>query len=194
LPRDVQKVFVSATNQPKSNSIARKMCGEIIEIHAGSNKISKKIEHIFIIVRENEKLAELLKFFLKTKPRKSIVFAHKNETAKIIAKHLSANGIAAVEIHGARDKHQRVQTIAGFRKGKIKVLVASDIAARGLDFNDITHIINFDVPGQSKNYLHRAGRTGRMGKKGCCVSLLSPEEKNVPKRFEKELKIQTKLL
>ena len=190
LPRDVQKIFVSATNQPKSNSIAEEICGKIKKIHTGTNKIANNIEHSFIIARENEKPEILLKFFQKNKPKKTIIFAHKNETAANIAKHLIANRIAAGEIHGKCDKHQKVQTLAKFKNGKIKALVASDIAARGLDINNVSHIINYDIPGQSKNYLHRAGRTGRMGKNGCCLSLITPEEKNVPKRFDKELKIK----
>jgi len=191
LPKFHQKIFVSATNQPKSNKIAVEMSSDkITEVHVGSNQIAGNIEHIYFLARESEKPEMLRKIINAYNSKHAIVFTHRNETAKKIAAHLKANGIIAGEIHGSCDKHERVKAINQFRKGIINVLVASDMAARGLDVKGVTHIINFDIPGQSKNYLHRAGRTGRAGEYGCCVSLVTPEEKSVVLRYERELKIK----
>jgi len=189
LVKDCQKIFVSATNQSRSNIIAEKMSNGMIEVHSNSNQVIDNIEHIYFNVHENEKPELLRKIIRACGTKRAIVFTHRNETAKQIADKLAEHKISVGEIHGGRDKLSRVKTINQFRKGKINILVASDMVARGLDVKDVTHIFNFDIPSKSKDYLHRAGRTGRAGDYGYCISLMSNEELKIARRYQRELKI-----
>ncbi len=184
-----QMIFVSATNQAESNKVATSMCPDMVEVYSNSNQVIGDIEHIYFTAHENDKLKLLCKVIYACAPERAIVFAHRNETAKRIARKLEEHKMAVGEIHGECDKQTRVKAINEFRNGKINILVASDMAARGLDVKGVTHIFNVDVPGQSKDYLHRAGRTGRAGAHGYCVSLMSGEELKIVRRYERELKI-----
>jgi len=190
LMKDCQKIFVSATNQRRSNSIADEMSNEMVEVHSNSNQVIDNIEHIYFNVHENEKPELLRKIIRACGTERAIVFTHRNETAKQIAEKLASHKISVGEIHGARDKLERVKTINQFRKGEINILVASDIVARGLDVKEITHSFNVEIPGKRKDYLHRAGRTGRAGECGYCISLMSNEEMKIARRYQRELGIK----
>jgi len=189
LVKDCQKIFVSATNQRRSNSIAAEMSNEMVEVHSNSNQVIGNIEHIYFNIHENEKPELLRKIIRACGTERAIVFTHRNETAKLIAGKLAEHKISVGEIHGGRDKLERVKTINQFRKGEINILVASDMVARGLDVKGVTHIFNVDIPGKSKDYLHRAGRTGRAGECGHCISLMSGEELKIARRYQRELNI-----
>jgi len=190
LVKDCRKIFVSATNQRRSNSIAAEMSSRMIEVHTNTNQVIDNIEHIYFNVHENEKPELLRKIIRACGTERAIVFTHRNETARQIAEKLAEHKISVGEIHGGRDKLSRVKTINQFRKGEINILVASDMVARGLDVKGVTHIFNVDVPGKSKDYLHRAGRTGRAGDSGYCISLMSNEELKIARRYQRELKIK----
>ena len=190
LVKDCRKIFVSATNQRRSNSIAAEMSNGMTEVHTNSNQVIDNIEHIYFNVHENEKPELLRKIIRACGTERAIVFTHRNETARQIAEKLAEHKISVGEIHGGRDKLSRVKTINQFRKGEINILVASDMVARGLDVKGVTHIFNVDIPGKSKDYLHRAGRTGRAGDNGYCISLMSNEELKIARRYQRELKIK----
>ncbi len=98
--------------------------------------------------------------------------------------------IPVADIHGSHGKMERKKAMDEIRCGKVNVLIASDIAARGLDIKGVTHIFNYDVPSSSKDYLHRAGRTGRAGEQGYAISLMTPQETRLVKRYEAELGIK----
>ncbi len=185
-----QLIFASATNQAISNEVAKTLAPDLIQAHTGSNQISSNIDHIYFEAHENEKPKLLSRIINACKPERAIIFTHRNETARRIAKKLSERKKNIGEIHGDCDKQARQNTINQFRSGKINILVASDMAARGLDVKGVTHIFNFDIPAQSKDYLHRAGRTGRAGANGYCISLMSGEEQKAARRYERELKIK----
>ncbi len=185
-----QLIFASATNQAISNEVTRTLAPELIDAHTSSNQVSSNIEHIFFEAHENEKPKLLNRIINACTPERAIVFTHRNETAKRIAKKLAEHKNGVGEIHGDCDKQARQNTISQFRSGKINILVASDMAARGLDVKGVTHIFNVDIPAQSKDYLHRAGRTGRAGANGYCISLMSGEEQKIARRYERELKIK----
>jgi superfamily II DNA/RNA helicase len=187
--KERQMIYVSATNQTESNETIEMLSPSVIDIHTQSNKIVDDIEHICFTAHENDKPKLLCKLINACAPERAIVFTHRNETAGRIAKKLAEHKILVGELHGACDKQARVKTINHFRSGKVKILVASDMAARGLDIKGVTHIFNVDAPGKSKDYLHRAGRTGRAGAHGYCISLMSGEEQKIVRRYERELKI-----
>lgn len=98
----------------------------------------------------------------------------------VVAKSLKKHGYDAEPIHGDLDQSQRTRTLDGFRAGEVKILVASDVAARGLDVPSVSHVFNFDVPSHAEDYVHRIGRTGRAGRKGTAIMICSPrDEKNL---------------
>ncbi len=184
-----QMIFASATIQEESKKVADSIADDLVDVLAGANDVCSTIEHVYFSAHDNEKPKMLRRIIKAFNPERAIVFTHKNETAKRIARSLTENNIKAGEIHGDCEKLDRVKTLSQFRSGKLKVLVASDMAARGLDVKGVTHIFNVDIPGKSKDYLHRAGRTGRAGEKGICVSLMSGEEEKIARRYQRELNI-----
>lgn len=185
-----QIILVSATNQQETNAVAAELSPAMIQAHAESNQVSQSIDHIWFSGHQNEKAELLRKILRASEPERAIVFTHRNETAIRIAQGLTNRSFKVSEIHGKCDKLTREKSINEFRRGKTTILVASDMGARGLDIKGVTHVFNVDIPGQSKAYLHRAGRTGRAGEPGVCVSLVSPEEEKIIRRFERELDIQ----
>jgi len=187
--RDRQVILASATNQSEANKAISSISEDMVQIHTKSNKVCDTIEHLFFSAHENEKPKQLCRIIKACDPKRAIVFTHKNETAKRTAHKLADNGITVGEIHGECDKLKRVKAIEQFKRGKIQVLVASDMAARGLDVKGVSHIFNVDIPSKSKDYLHRAGRTGRAGANGYCISLMSGEEEKIGRRYERELNI-----
>ena len=190
LPGSPQIILVSATNQQETNAVAVELSPAMIQAHAESNQVSQNIDHIWFSGHQNEK-AELLRKILRAcEPERAIVFTHRNETAIRIAQGLINRGFTVSQIHGKCDKLTREKSINDFRRGKTTIMVASDMGARGLDVKGVTHVFNVDIPGQSKAYLHRAGRTGRAGEKGVCVSLVTPEEEKIIRRYERELDVR----
>jgi superfamily II DNA/RNA helicase len=123
-------------------------------------------------------------------PLKAIVFVAQSGEIDIVTEKLKYHGFKAERIHGTDVKLDRKKTMEDFRSGKLQILVASDLAARGLDIGEITHIFNLSIPEESMAYLHRAGRTGRIGEAGIVVSLVSKPELQYVRLFEKDLKIR----
>jgi superfamily II DNA/RNA helicase len=122
-------------------------------------------------------------------PERAIVFVHRNDLAEKIALKLAHHKIPAADLNAALDKESRKRAMDGFRKAEIRVLIASDIAARGLDIKGVTHVFNFDVPTLSQGYLHRVGRTGRAGEKGLAITLMTEIEARLVRRYQEELGI-----
>ena len=123
----------------------------------------------------------------------AIVFSRTRHGAERLSKQLNKAGVRSEAIHGDRSQSQRERALSDLRRGRVQVLVATDIASRGIDVKDITHIINFDVPTSSKAYLHRVGRTGRAGARGVAISLVNEVEARLIPRYEAELSIQLQL-
>jgi len=190
--RDRQLIFVSATEQKECNNEIAKICPDIHNIYIGANKINSNLEHLYLYCEERKKVELLRKLINAENPKKTIVFIHRNASAEMIVAKLTFHKFNVVDIHAAYDKIQRKNALQQFRNGKANILIASDIVARGLDIKDVTHIINYDTPAQSKAYLHRVGRTARAGKTGKAISFLTQQELRLIKRFERELNITIK--
>jgi superfamily II DNA/RNA helicase len=122
-----------------------------------------------------------------TSPERALVFVHRNATAEIVASKLGHHKISVADLHGAFVKAERKKALDDFRSGKIRTLIASDVAARGLDIAGVSHIFNLDAPSQSLAYLHRVGRTARAGAKGVAISLFTPEETRLARRYQEDL-------
>jgi len=188
-PRTRQLVFASATLEPQSTAIITTLAPELMMLQAGTAAVNENIEHLYLICEERDKPDELRKLLHALDPERAIVFVHRNDQAEKIASKLAHHHIPAADLNAALHKQDRQQAMDGFRNATIRVLIASDIAARGLDIKGVTHIFNFDVPTLSKAYLHRVGRTGRAGAKGLAVTLATEIEARVIRRYQEELGI-----
>jgi ATP-dependent RNA helicase DeaD len=182
-------IFVSATAREDSTSVAESLVDNLTMIDIGKNQINADIEHFYAVAHENEKAEMLRKLVYAYQPVRAIVFVHRNKTAEAVTEKLAERNMPVATIHGQCDKFTRQKALDQFRKGKIKILISSDISARGLDIKGISHIFNLDIPMNSKDYLHRAGRTGRAGNKGCTVSIVTPQEVRITRRYQRDLKI-----
>lgn len=188
-PQNRQLVFVSATEQPNSSREIATLAPNCVRLQPESAPINPNIEHLFTECEERDKPDVLRKLIHATRPERALVFVHRNTTAETVAAKLAYHQIAAVDLHGAFSKEDRKKAMDDFRSGKIRVLIASDIAARGLDIAGVTHIFNLDAPSQSLAYIHRVGRTARAGAKGTAVSILSGPECRLARRYQQELGI-----
>lgn len=188
-PRDSQRVYVSATERPECTREAEAQAPGLAMIRAGAAPVNANIEHLYLVCEERDKPELLRKLIRALNPARSIVFVHRNLRAEIVAGKLAFHHMAVADLHGAFDKSERKKAMDAFRGGTAQVLIASDVAARGLDFQGVTHIFNLDLPTESKAYLHRVGRTARAGAKGYAVSLMTESERRLVKRYEAELGI-----
>jgi len=188
-PRNRQLIFASATLETQSMTVAREWAPELLMLQAAAAAVNENIEHLYLICEERDKPDELRKLLHALTPERAIVFVHRNEVAERIALKLAHHKIPAADLSAALYKEDRKRAMEGFRKGTIRVLIASDIAARGLDIKGVTHVFNSDVPTSSQAYLHRVGRTGRAGAKGLAVTLMTEIEARLVRRYQEELGI-----
>jgi ATP-dependent RNA helicase DeaD len=189
VPRGRQLIFASATEQPESAVAIAGLAPELVTLRTGAAPVNENIEHLYLVCEERDKPEALRKLLHALRPERAIVFVHRNETAERVADKLAHHGIPVADLHAASDKRDRKQAMDDFRGGQVPVLIASDVAARGLDIEGVTHIFNLDAPTQSKAYLHRVGRTARAGAKGQAVTLMTEGEVRLVRRYQDELGI-----
>lgn len=188
-PATRQLVFASATRQKQSTAAISALSPDLVMLKAGAAPVSQTIEHLYLRCEERDKPDELRKLLHALTPERALVFVHRNDMSQKVAGKLAHHHIPAADLNSANDKQLRKQAMDGFRSGAIRVLIASDVAARGLDIKGVTLVVNLDVPTLSKDYLHRTGRTGRAGAKGLAVSLVTESEARVVRRYQQELGI-----
>ncbi|XP_014290780.1 ATP-dependent RNA helicase abstrakt [Halyomorpha halys] len=168
-----QTLLFSATMPKKIQNFARSALVKPITINVGragaaSINVVQEVEY----VKQEAKIVYLLECLQKTSPP-VLIFAEKKQDVDAIHEYLLLKGIEAVAIHGGKDQEERCRSVEAFRAGKKDVLVATDVASKGLDFQDIQHVINYDMPDDVENYVHRIGRTGRSGKKGLATTFIN---------------------
>jgi len=146
------------------------------------------IEQRYCVVNENDKLAVLTRFFEMEEISSALIFAKTRVSTGELANELTLRGFPAEALNGDLNQDARERVLNRFRNNQITVLVATDVAARGLDIDDISHVINFDLPHDPDSYVHRVGRTGRAGKDGIALTLVTPKEKYSIRRIEKFIK------
>ena len=189
--RDRQLMLFSATVSEKTLNTARELMKDPQVIRIDEvGKINPNINHIYLVTEQRDKIEVLRKLTASINPERAIVFINKSEEIQLTTAKLQYHHLSACDISGSASKEDRKKALESFRKGEIKLLVASDIAARGLDIKGVTHIINLDLPMDSKGYLHRAGRTGRMGEPGTTISIVTEKEVPFIRRCERDLKIE----
>lgn len=188
--RDRQLMVFSATINDGTLNVAKELMkdAEIIKIEE-KVIVNPNISHMYFTCEQRDKIEVLRKLVASIKPEKAIVFINKSEETQLTTLKLQYHHIKAYGIFGTASKEERKKAMEGFRSGKIQLLIASDVAARGLDVKGVTHIFNLDLPKDSKEYLHRVGRTGRAGESGTAISIVTEKEKTLIKRYEKDFNI-----
>ena len=177
LPKKRQNLMFSATFSPSIRELAKGIVHEPIEISVSpANKTAVTVQQCIHPVDKNKKGALLLNLIRSNSWHQVLVFHRTKHGANRLARDLEKKGINAAAIHGNKSQNQRTKALADFKTGKINVLVATDIAARGLDINQLPQVVNFELPHVPEDYVHRIGRTGRAGSEGKALSLVCAEE------------------
>ncbi len=175
MPAAIRKLAEQILKNPKTVSITK------------SESTNTSITQLYYVVEEKERDDALVRLIDYKNPTKCIIFCRmKKEVDRLVA-HLTAQGFKVSGLHGDMEQKQREVTIRAFKQGGIDIFVATDVAARGLDVNDVTHVFNYHIPFDSESYVHRIGRTGRGGKTGEAITLVSPNELRTIKRIEKDV-------
>jgi ATP-dependent RNA helicase DeaD len=184
--KERQLLLFSATISEKTIKVAQELMKEpeIIRVE-DKDEVNSDITHQFFVSEKRDKFETLRKIVHAVKPRRAIVFINKNEDIALTTAKLRYHKLKAAAIHGTNEKEERKKAMEDFRSGEIQLLVASDIAARGLDIKGVTHIINLDIPEDPKEYLHRVGRTGRGGMKGIALSIATEKEFELIQKIKK---------
>jgi ATP-dependent RNA helicase RhlE len=177
LPRNRQTMFFSATLDGPVGELARDYTNSPSKFEAALAEEQEpgEIEHEFVPVTADTKVETLVKH-ISSSDGLTLVFVRTKRGADKLVQKLTRQNVSAVAMHGDMSQGARERALARFESGKITTLVATDVAARGLDLDDITHVINFDPPGEDKDYVHRTGRTGRAGRSGKAITLVLPEQ------------------
>jgi ATP-dependent RNA helicase DeaD len=188
LPTPRHTLLFSATFAPPIEDLARRILKNPRKIAVSSGLVTPSdITHRVVRVSEDRRVEALASLIEREHPRLGIVFCRrKSETAQV-SRRLRQLGVRSGYLNGDMDQSQREATMAQFRKGEILILVATDVAARGLDISEITHVFNFSVPWDTETYVHRSGRTGRAGRKGVCITLVTPPEERDFSRIQRDL-------
>jgi len=177
LPKQRQNLLFSATFSQEIRNLAKGLVNNPVEVSVTPpNTTVEKIKQWIIPVDKSKKAALLIKLIKKHNWFQVLVFSRTKHGANRLAKKLVANGIPADAIHGDKRQNARLRALADFKSNKTQVLVATDIAARGIDIEQLPHVVNFDLPHVSEDYVHRIGRTGRAGQDGEAVSLVCADE------------------
>jgi ATP-dependent RNA helicase RhlE len=186
LPTKRQTMLFSATMPPEVKALAANMqkSPKMIQVGQQRNPIETITQHVYPVAKERK--LELLLHMLKAGQMSSVlVFSRTKHGADRISKRLDHSGIVAVALHSGRSQNQRQNALDGFKSGKFQVMVATDIAARGIDVDGISHVINFDVPAFAEDYIHRIGRTGRASNTGDAITFVGPDEQKYLQQIER---------
>jgi ATP-dependent RNA helicase DeaD len=177
-PPERQTALFSATMPPRIRALANRFMRDPQSVHIKKSTLTvSAIEQRYYLVHENEKTNALTRLFEIEPIHSALIFARTRAETATLANELVVRGIPAEAIHGDLDQYARERVLGRFRANQLKVLVATDVAARGLDIEDISHVFNYHLPDDAEVYIHRIGRTGRAGKTGIAITLLAPKEK-----------------
>jgi len=193
VPSDRQTLLFSATMPDPIKNLAKSILKEPEFITITKKQVTNEnIKEYFYVIDEFERKDALIRLIDYKNPEKSIVFCRTKKDVDDIAEYLIGAGFEAKGLHGDMDQKRREEVIKAFKNDKLEILVATDVAARGLDVNNVTHVFNYHLPLDPESYVHRIGRTGRAGKEGMAISLVTPHEFRALNRIQKISKIKLK--
>ena len=189
LPIQKQTMLFSATMPKLMSEIADTYLNQPIRIEVSPpGKVADKITQFVHFVTQGDKPDLLKKLLSHHQAKRSLVFSRTKHGADRIVRNLKKKHIGAAAIHGDKAQNQRQKALQAFKDSKIRVLVATDIAARGIDIDKLSYVLNYDIPNESETYVHRIGRCGRAGEKGVSISICEPEENAYSRNIEKLIK------
>ena len=188
-----QNLFFSATMPHEIGALAAELLVDPVRVSvAPSATTIERVEQRIILIEQSKKRSLLVELLSDPVMTRTLVFSRTKRGADKVAKHLETAGIQAAAIHGNKSQNQREAALASFRAGEIRVLVATDIAARGIDIDLVTHVINFELPDVPESYVHRIGRTARAGASGVAIALVDQEERTQLRDIERTTRQQFK--
>jgi superfamily II DNA/RNA helicase len=177
LPKNRQTLFFSATMPPEIRRLADAFLNDPVEIAvAPPASPAATVRQSLIIVAPEDKRDALRRLIASEDVKNALIFCNRKRDVDILQRSLSKHGLDAAALHGDMSQPKRTETLDRFKNGEIRLLVASDVAARGLDIQGLSHVFNFDVPHHAEDYVHRIGRTGRAGRDGRSLTLAAPED------------------
>jgi len=186
VPRYRQTLLFSATMPPEVEALARKYLRKPVVVQVGRrSQAANTVTHAVYPVPRDRKSALLARLLREAALDSVLVFTRTKHGADRVVRHLEREGIEATAMHADKTQPQRTRALEDFKSGKVRVLVATDIAQRGLDITGITHVVNYDVPQQAEDYVHRIGRTGRAAKEGDAFTFMSPDEIAMVRQIER---------
>jgi ATP-dependent RNA helicase DeaD len=171
-PEYRQNLFFSATLSTRVNRIAEKLGDDPVEVSVNNQVDPSKLTQVYYDIPDNIKFSLLHHLLKEEQSDLVMVFCNTRNTTDFVAKNLKAHGIDAYAIHGGFSQNQRNKRMNQFKEGDVTVLVCTDVAARGIDVDNVTHIYNYDIPSDPKQYVHRIGRTARAGEDGKAINIL----------------------
>ena len=188
LPTNRQTLLFSATMPPAIKELASKILHSPEFISITKKEVTNvNIKQFYYVVDERERDEALIRLLDYKNPNKSIIFCRMKVEVDRLSEFLRAQGYNAKGLHGDMQQRQREETIKAFKRGDVEILIATDVAARGLDISDVTHVFNYHIPFDPESYVHRIGRTGRAGREGVAISLVTPHEFKQLLRIQKEV-------
>ena len=172
MAKDRHTLFFSATISPEIEKLIHEFLREPVRISVSTQDTARNIDQDIVRIKDKSKFDVLKDLLTQDGFEKILVFSRTKHGAEKLAKALTLSGIKAESIHGNKNQSARLRALADFKQEKVQVLVATDVAARGLDISDISHVINYDLPATYADYVHRIGRTGRAEKKGKALTFI----------------------
>ncbi len=195
IPQNRQTLLFSATMPEPIKELASNILyqPEFLSVVGDDETTNNIIKQRYYVISESQRDEAIVKLLETEETNKCIIFCRMKREVDRLAEHLQALGFSATGLHGDLEQRDRETVIKAYRRGESKIMVATDVAARGLDVKDVTHVFNYHIPFDPQSYVHRIGRTGRAGKSGQAITLVTPEEFKELQRIQKEVGAQMHL-
>ncbi len=195
LPQKRQTLFISATINEEIKKLAYSLVERAIRIQISpKDRVSKNVSHAVAFIEMDDKRFFLERIIKEHPESKILIFVRTKVRAERVAKAMERVGLKSITIHGGKEQKDRLEVLKQFKKGEANILIATDVSARGIDIPNVEYVINYDLPDQAENYVHRVGRTGRGIHKGTAISFCSPEEKEILMEVEEFLGRKVRVL